>query len=140
MRRRTNARAGVTLIEMLVVVTIISLIAGVVGISVLKYLDKAKVDSAKNQIAEFGTALQAYKIAVGTYPTSEQGLQALRVKPGEVQNWDGPYLLKDIPMDPWHHPYIYKFPGDHGDQPDIISYGLDGQPGGEGLNADIVSW
>lgn len=140
MRRRDRRRAGVTLIEMLVVITIISLIAGVVGISVLKFLDKSKVDTAKNQIAEFSTALQAYKIGVGTYPTTEQGLQALRVKPGEVQNWDGPYLMKDIPQDPWHHPYVYKYPGDHGDQPDIVSYGLDGQQGGEGLNADIVSW
>jgi len=125
---------------MLVVVTIISLIAGVVGISVLRYLDKAKVDTAKHQIAEFETAADAYKIDVGTYPTSEQGLQALRVKPGDVQNWDHPYLSKDIPLDPWHHPYIYKYPGEHGEEPDIISLGRDGQQGGEGLDADIVSW
>jgi general secretion pathway protein G len=140
MRKRRYAQGGVTLIEMLVVVTIISLIAGVVGISVLKYLDKAKVDTAKHQIAEFETACDAYKIDVGTYPSTEQGLQALRVKPSDVTNWDHAYLSKDIPLDPWHHPYIYKFPGEHGEEPDIVSYGQDGQPGGEGLNADIVSW
>ena len=71
---------------------------------------------------------------------SDQGLQALRVKPGDAENWNGPYMPKDVPKDPWQHDYIYKFPGDHGDEPDIISYGADGQPGGDGINADIGSW
>jgi general secretion pathway protein G len=67
-------------------------------------------------------------------------LQALRVKPGDADNWNGPYMPKDVPKDPWSHDYVYKFPGDHGDEPDIISYGADGQPGGDGINADVVSW
>jgi general secretion pathway protein G len=68
------------------------------------------------------------------------GLEALRTRPANVNQWDGPYLRKEIPLDPWKHPYIYKFPGEHGDEPDIICYGADGQAGGEGVNADIVSW
>src|SRR5271165_6937999 len=95
---------------------------------------------AKEQIKAYLTALGSYKLDTGVYPTTEQGLQALRVKPKNVNNWQGPYVQKDIDMDPWQHPYVYKYPGDHGDDPDIICYGGDGQPGGEGLNADIVSW
>src|SRR5271165_3230797 len=95
---------------------------------------------AKEQIKAYLTALGSYKLDTGVYPTTEQGLQALRVKPENVNNWQGPYVQKDIDMDPWQHPYVYKYPGDHGDDPDIICYGGDGQPGGEGLNADIVSW
>ena len=70
----------------------------------------------------------------------EQGLEALRTKPANVNQWDGPYLKKEIPLDPWGHPYLYRFPGEHGDEPDLISYGADGQAGGDGMNADIVSW
>ncbi|HME06174.1 MAG TPA: type II secretion system major pseudopilin GspG [Bryobacteraceae bacterium] len=95
---------------------------------------------AKEQIKAYLTALGSYKLDTGVYPTTEQGLQALRVKPENVNNWQGPYVQKDIDMDPWQHRYVYKYPGDHGDDPDIICYGGDGQPGGEGLNADIVSW
>src|SRR5271165_4126257 len=95
---------------------------------------------AKEQIKAYLTALGSYKLDTGVYPTTEQGLQALRVKPENVNNWQGPYVQKDIDMDPWQHPYVYKYPGDHGDDTDIICYGGDGQPGGEGLNADIVSW
>jgi general secretion pathway protein G len=74
------------------------------------------------------------------FPTTEQGLEALRTKPANFNQWEGPYLKKEIPKDPWGHDYLYKYPGEHGDEPDIISYGLDGQPGGDGLNADVVSW
>jgi general secretion pathway protein G len=138
--RRDRARSGVTLIELMVVVTIIALFVALVGPALFKNVDKSKVTAAKSQIESFMTALGTYKLDVGTYPPTEQGLQALRVKPGEAVNWNGPYLPKDVPMDPWQHPYVYKYPGEHGDEPDIISYGLDGQPGGEGLNADVVSW
>lgn len=137
---RRRARKGVTLIEMLVVVAIIGLFVALVGPKLFVQVDKSKVTAAKGQMEAFMTALGTYKLDVGSFPTTEQGLQALRVKPGDVQNWGGPYLPKDVPNDPWGHPYIYKNPGDHGDEPDIISYGLDGQPGGEGLNADIVNW
>jgi general secretion pathway protein G len=74
------------------------------------------------------------------YPTNEQGLNALRVKPEGVDQWNGPYLPKDVPNDPWGRAYMYKFPGEHGEEPEIESYGADGQPGGDGINADIVSW
>ena len=86
------------------------------------------------------TSLGTYKLDIGTFPTSEQGLAALRLKPADINLWNGPYMPKDIPKDPWGHDYVYKFPGEHGDEPDIICLGGDGQPGGEGLNADIVSW
>ena len=139
-KKRSAAQAGVTLIEMLVVVAIIGLFVALVGPKLFQSLDKSKVTAAQSQIAGYKTALGTYKLDVGTFPTTEQGLAALRTKPADVQNWNGPYTDKEIVNDPWQHPYIYKFPGEHGDEPDIISYGLDGQPGGEGLNADIVSW
>jgi general secretion pathway protein G len=98
------------------------------------------VTAARAQIQSFMTALGSYKLDTGVLPSTDEGLQALRVKPGNLDQWQGPYLPKDIPLDPWGHPYVYKYPGDHGDEPDIICYGADGQPGGEGLNADILSW
>lgn len=140
MRRRRNTQAGVTLIEMLVVVTIIALFAALVAPRMMGKADAARRTAAHAQINSFMTALGSYKLDTGTYPTTEQGLQALRVKPEGVNNWQGPYLPQDIPNDPWGHAYIYKFPGDHGDEPDVTSYGQDGQPGGDGNSADIVSW
>jgi len=138
--RRRSRQAGITLIEMLVVMTIIALFAALVGPNLWKKGDQARVTAARAQIHNFMTALGTYKLDTGLFPTSEQGLQALRVKPAEVNQWAGPYLPQDIPMDPWGHPYMYKYPGEHGDEPDLTCFGADGQPGGEGLNADIVSW
>ena len=86
------------------------------------------------------TALGTYKLDTGTFPTTEQGLQALRVKPADVNQWNGPYMPKDIPKDPWGRDFIYRFPANTGDEPEIVSLGADGQPGGEGINADILSW
>lgn len=137
--KRRN-RAGITLIEMLVVVTIIALFAALVGPRLFGNVDKAKRTAAKAQITNFMTALGSYKLDTGTFPTTEQGLNALRVKPENLTQWAGPYLPTDVPKDPWDHSYLYKFPGDHGDEPDIMSVGPDGQPGGEGANADITSW
>lgn len=139
-RRKRNSEAGVTLIEMLVVVTIIALFAALVAPRLMKKADDARRVQAKAQIESFMTALGSYKLDTGIYPSTEQGLAALRVKPEGVNQWAGPYLPKDIPTDPWDHPYQYKYPGDHGDEPDIICLGGDGQPGGEDNNADIVSW
>ena len=139
MQKRKSER-GITLIEMLVVVTIIALFAALVAPSMLKQGDKARVTQAHAQINSFMTALGAYKLDTGTFPTTDQGLEALRVRPENQPQWAGPYLPKDIPNDPWSRPYLYKYPGDHGDEPDIICLGADGAPGGEGLNADIVSW
>ena len=95
--------------------------------------------AARTQIANFLTALGAYYADVAHFPTTEQGLQALRENPGEPR-WNGPYLPKDVPRDPWGMSYLYTYPGAHGDAPDIISYGADRQPGGEGISADVVSW
>jgi general secretion pathway protein G len=138
--RRRRSRAGVTLIEMLVVVMIIALFAALVAPSMFKQSDKARVTAAQAQINNFITALGSYKLDTGVFPSTEEGLQALRVAPNNLAQWQGPYLPKEVPLDPWRRPYIYKYPGDHGDEPDIISYGADGQAGGDGINADIVSW
>jgi general secretion pathway protein G len=137
-RRRTQA--GVTLIEMLVVVTIIALFAALVGPSLFKQSDKARITATRVQIRNFIGALGQYKLDTGIFPTTEQGLAALRAAPAGVTQWQGPYLPQELPVDPWGRPYLYKYPGEHGDEPDIISLAADGQPGGEGLNADIVSW
>jgi general secretion pathway protein G len=133
-------RAGVTLIEMLVVVVIIAVFAAVVGPRLLNQGDKARVVAARQQLENFQLALGQYHLDTGLYPSTDQGLQALRLQPSGVEQWHGPYLTKDIAPDPWGHPYAYKYPGDHGDEPDIVSYGADGQAAGEGLNADIQSW
>ena len=139
-RRKTRRQAGVTLIEMLVVVTIIALFAMLVAPRLLRKSDTARIAVTRAQINSFMTALGAYKLDTGTYPSTEQGLQALRTAPSNLRQWDGPYLPQEIPVDPWGYPYIYKYPGEHGDEPDVICYGADGKPGGEGINADIVSW
>ena len=139
--KKTNRRqAGVTLIEMMVVVVIIALFAALVLPRMMGQADKARKTAARAQINAFMTALGSYKLDTSSYPTTEQGLQALRVKPENVNNWQGPYTDKEIDNDPWGHPYVYRFPGEHGDEPDLTSYGADGQPGGDGMNADIVSW
>jgi len=140
MRKRRSGQSGVTLIEMMVVVVIIALFAALVLPKMMGQADKAKRTAARAQINAFMTALGSYKLDTGIYPTTEQGLQALRVKPENVANWQGPYTDKEISNDPWKNPYIYHYPGEHGDEPDIICYGADGQPGGDGINSDIVSW
>ena len=137
--RRLNSR-GITLIEMLVVVTIIALFVGLVGVNIFKQADKAKQVAARAQISDFMSALGIYKLDTGTYPPTTLGMAALRVKPENILQWNGPYMPKDVPLDPWGRAYLYKYPGEHGDDPDIISLGADGEPGGEGINADIVSW
>lgn len=138
--RISRRRRGVTLIEMLVVMTIIALFAALVAPRLLSRSDTARVTAARAQINSFMTALGAYKLDTGVFPTTEQGLQALRTKPSNLNQWNGPYLPQEIPVDPWGNAYVYKFPGEHGDEPDIVSHGADGQPGGEGTNADVVSW
>jgi len=138
--KHRNQRAGVTLIEMLVVVTIIAVFAAVVGTRMFRQADKAKTTAARQQINAFMTALGAYKLDTGLFPSTEQGLQALRVKPPNVNQWNGPYLPQEIPVDPWGRPFLYKYPGEHGDEPDIICYGADGQPGGVDASTDAVSW
>ena len=131
--------SGITLIELLVVMVIISLFATLVGARLFSNVDKARQTTAKAQISEFETVLDLFRLDVGRYPTSSEGLQALRVDPGGIRNWDGPYLGKNVPMDPWGNPYVYQYPGEHGDF-DLLSLGSDGQQGGEDVDMDIVSW
>src|SRR5260370_35321617 len=135
--RRRKSSAGVTLIEMLVVVTIIALFATLVAPGMFKQGDKAKTVAARVQINNFEQALTQYKLNTGLFPTTEQGLEALRTRPNNLAQWDGPYLKKEIPLDPWGHAYVYGFPGEHGDEPAIISYAPEGQAGGEGTAAEI---
>ncbi len=139
-RRRRRSQSGITLIEMLVVVTIIALFAALVGPRLFGQADKAKITAARTQIDGFMNALGQYKLDTSTFPSTEMGLVSLRVRPGNVPQWNGPYLTKDVPLDPWGRPYQYKYPSEHGDEPEIASLGADGQPGGEGVDADIVSW
>jgi general secretion pathway protein G len=133
-----GAPRGFTLIEIMVVVIIIGLLAALVGPRLFSRVGKSKQTAAQSQIELFGVALDNYRLDLGRYPTTSEGLAALQKNPG-AENWDGPYLKKDIPMDPWGNPYVYKVPGEHGEY-DLLSYGADGAPGGDGENADIVSW
>ncbi len=133
-----NAK-GFTLLELLVVMVIIGLLVGYVAPMYFKQVGKSEVKTARAQIESFGKALDQYRLDTGHYPTTEQGLQSLVLKPQDEARWDGPYLKKAIPLDPWGTAYVYKFPGSKGEY-DIVSYGKDKVPGGTGEEADIGSW
>jgi general secretion pathway protein G len=135
---RTGMQQGFSLIELLIVIVILGLLASLVGPKMFGKLGMAKQKTAKTQIEMLMTALDAYRLDVGVYPSNGDGLEALVTDPG-VSNWDGPYLKKGVPLDPWGHPYEYSNPGQHGEI-DIISYGLDNQVGGTDENSDVVSW
>ena len=137
--RRRAGRRGITLIELLVVMVIISLFATLVGARLFRNVERAQQTTAKAQISEFESVVGLFRLDVGRFPTASEGLQALRSNHGGIPNWDGPYLARDVPPDPWGRPYVYRFPGEHGDF-DILSLGADGQEGGDGENMDIVSW
>jgi len=135
--RSARRAAGFTLVELLVVLAILTLLAGLVGPRVLGQLGGAKSKSAAVQIADFEKALELYKLDVGRFPTKDEGLEALNKKPATANGWSGPYLKgSGIPADPWGHPYRYANPGPAGGI-EILSLGGDGAPGGEGENADI---
>jgi len=131
---------GFTLMELLIVMVILGLLAALVGPPIRNHLITAKQGSAKSQIAMLEGAIETYMTYVGNYPKMDEGLQALREKPAGAKKWKGPYLKKALPNDPWGNSYVYIYPGQHGTDYDIISYGADGAPGGEGENMDIVSW
>lgn len=130
---------GFTLLELLVVMVIIGLLVGYVAPMYFKQVGKSEVKVARAQIESFGKALDQYRLDSGHYPTTEQGLQALTTKPADEARWDGPYLKKGLPLDPWGAAYLYKRPGTKGEY-DIISLGKDSAPGGTGEDADIGSW
>jgi general secretion pathway protein G len=133
------ALKGFTLLELLVVMVIIGLLAGYVGPKYFAQIDKSKVKTAKAQIDSLGKALDQYKLDTGHYPSTESGLISLNLAPASEPKWNGPYLVKRLPIDPWDKSYEYKMPGEHGDY-DLWSLGRDGQSGGKGDAADIVSW
>lgn len=137
--KEINRRIGFTLIELLVVIIVLGLLAALVAPRMFGKVGKAKQNTARSQIEAFATALEAFRLDNSRLPSTAEGLAALRVRPPNLPNWDGPYLSKEIPKDPWGRAYVYKSPGEHGDY-DITSYGADGAPGGEGENQDIVSW
>ena len=139
MMRRFIKSTGFTLLELLVVIVIIGLLAGYVAPRYFAQVGKSEVKVAQAQIDGLGKALDQYRLDTGHYPTVEQGLPALTVRPAEEPKWDGPYLKKVAPPDPWGQPYHYRAPGEHGDY-DLFSYGKDGREGGTGDNVDIINW
>jgi general secretion pathway protein G len=140
MLRSPCARArGFTLLELLVVMVIIGLLAGYVGPKFFGQIGKSEVKAARAQIDALQKSLDQYRLDVGRYPSTEQGLAVLVAKPADEPKWAGPYLAKAVPKDPWGHDYQYRAPGEHGEY-DLLSLGKDGRPGGEGEDADLTSW
>ena len=136
-RRRER---GLTLIELLVVLLILSLIAAFAVPRVMKYLGGARSDAAAIQVERLGGILDLYRLDMGRYPGTDDGLRALVEAPFEAGRWNGPYLKKENSLiDPWGEPYEYRFPGDHGDY-DLFTLGADGREGGDGEDADVTSW
>ena len=138
-RSRISDIRGFTLLELLVVMVIIGLLAAYVGPKYFSQVGKSEVKMAQAQIDSLEKALHQYRLDVGSYPTTEQGLNALLSSPGNEPKWQGPYLSKRLPMDPWGKSYQYKYPGERSDF-DLFSFGKDGQPGGTGEDADITNW
>ena len=144
MKRKTKLYTqAFTMLETLIVLAIVLILTSTVGFMAMRSLEKAKTTGARTQIDSFSLALEAYYIDCGTYPTTEQGLSALFKKPDTEPTsdyWNGPYITKDVPKDPWGHEYVYENPGKEGQPYGITSYGADGKEGGDDKNADITSW
>src|SRR5262249_46137793 len=134
-----RGRAGFTLLELLVVMAIIGLLAGFVAPQYFSQVTKSERKTARAQIAELEKALDHFRLDVGRYPSTEQGLAALESKPATEPRWQGRYLRKSVPLDPWGKPYVYRQPGQDGLEFDLLSYGKDGQPGGSGDGEDITN-
>jgi general secretion pathway protein G len=137
---RRRRQAGFTLIEIMVVMVIIGLLMALVGPNLIGRSEKAKTQAAAMQIERLGTVLDTFRLDIGRYPSTQEGLQALVQRPSGLERWDGPYLNKGVPKDPWDRPYVYRSPGDGGRPYDIYSLGADGAPGGQDQNRDITSW
>ena len=136
--RLARPARGFTLLELLVVVAIIGLLVGFVAPRYFGQIGKSEVNAAKAQIDALEKALDQYRLDTGRYPSNETGLNALVQRPQNEPKWGGPYLRKDVPLDPWGKPYAYRIPGEKGDF-DVVSYGKDGAPGGSGENADLTN-
>jgi general secretion pathway protein G len=139
-RPKIRKTSGFTLLELLVVIAIIGLLASYVGPRYFGQVSKSETQVARAQIEAFAKALDAYRLDLGRYPTTAQGLNALTERPSDEQRWMGPYLQKGVPQDPWHRAYVYRAPGGSSREYEILSYGRDGQPGGAGPDADVRSW
>lgn len=137
--RATTRYQGFTLLELLVVMVIIGLLAGYVGPKYFEQIGKSETKTARAQIDSLGKALDQYRIDVGQYPTTEQGLAALNKNSSNDPKWSGPYLKKNVPNDPWNKAYLYKSPGEHGDF-DLYTLGKDGRTGGVKESEDVVNW
>ncbi|WP_345532379.1 type II secretion system major pseudopilin GspG [Viridibacterium curvum] len=137
---RPSSCRGFTLLELLVVMVIIGLLAGYVAPKFFAHIGKSEVKAARAQLDSLEKALDAYRLDVGSYPTTEQGLGALIALPPGVARWQGPYLKKGLPADPWGRAYQYANPGEHGGDFDLYSFGKDGQTGGAGEAEDITNW
>ncbi len=137
---RRGQDTGFTLLELLVVMVIIGLLAGYVAPRYFAQVGKSQVKMARAQIDALDKALDTFRLDVGRYPTTEEGLQALVVPPTGEARWNGPYLKKGVPADPWGRSYLYALPGTHGGDFDLQSYGKDGAPGGNGEDADVTNW
>ncbi|TJZ78774.1 type II secretion system major pseudopilin GspG [Chitiniphilus eburneus] len=138
MKHQRLLARGFTLLELLVVILIIAMLAGYVGPRLFGRVGEARAKTAASQMKALGDALDQYRLDTGGYPTTEQGLKALSEKPAESSKWNGPYLAKALPNDPWDRPYIYRRPGENGREFDLLTYGADGKQGGTGEDADIV--
>lgn len=137
--KRDRGQAGFTLLELLVVMVIIGLLTSYVAPRYFSQVGKSEIKATRAQIDALEKALDQYRLDTGHYPSTEQGLTALNAAPANEPKWEGPYLKREVPLDPWGKPYNYKQPGDHAEI-DLYSYGKDGQAGGSGENADIGNW
>ncbi|MBL0732370.1 MAG: type II secretion system major pseudopilin GspG [Desulfosarcina sp.] len=139
MQKALSGKKGFTLIEILIVMVILGLLAALVGPKMFGKVGKSRQKAAKAQISLFETSLDTFRLDMGRYPTSDEGLEALRSKPADSEKWDGPYIPKKVPLDPWGNPYEYQLPGENGEY-DLTSFGADGTADGEDENKDIVNW
>ena len=138
--RRRPAAAGFTLLELLVVLAILGLMVGFIAPQVVKYLGRAKIDTARVDLHNIELALDLFQLDVGRYPNQQEGLDAIVVKPTGLEKWQGPYIKqRKVPADPWGQPYHYRIPGQHGDY-DLYSLGADNAPGGSGEDQDVTNW
>ena len=140
MRAANKRERGFSLIEIMVVMVIIGMLMAVVAPRFIRQSEKAASKAARVQIESMGTALDTFRLDVGRYPTTQEGLASLNARPPSADRWDGPYLKTQIPNDPWGRPYFYRSPGEGGRPYDIYSLGSDGAPGGDGPNRDVLSW